>query len=85
MNSYSYSCKNTAHLLHGEELHVAALVALADADDARKVGVGGGQGLDELVEHVEWLVVVPVHGVAAHVRHHQYDHTTDVKKFLWKN
>ena len=50
------------HLLYGQHVHLSPLVGLADWDYFGEV-VGISQGLDELVEDVVRMIVVPVQGV----------------------
>ena len=57
-------------LRDGQHIHLPALVALADGDDAGKV-VGVGKGSDEVIEGVVVVIVVPVHCILASLLGHK--------------
>ena len=50
-------------LPQGQDKHVPPFGALADVDDLGPVRVVPGDELDEVVDDVQAVVVVPVHGV----------------------
>ena len=58
-----------SHLLQSQDLHISPFMRLADVDDTTEV-IGVSQSLDELIEDLVRMVVLPVHGVVGSTPRH---------------